>query len=218
MNGAVNAPNALTMGRILLVPVLIAVLLEADGASTQAAIVFAVAASTDWLDGYIARARESVTTFGKVMDPVADKLLVATALVGLVGLDRLAAWVAIVVIARELAVSGLRIAAARQGVVIEASGLGRAKTVSQVVAVMALILANDPSAAWVLVLVYGAVAITVVSGIDYFAGYRRGELDGAAEAAPAPGRYRPSAPPPANPGRGSGERLAPGTGRSGRSG
>ena len=116
-----NLPNALTLIRILLVPVLVVALtVESPGGSTIAAIVFAIAALTDGLDGYIARSRQAVTTFGKVMDPVADKLMIAAALISLVSLDRLAGWVAMVIIAREFAVSGLRIAAGQQGVVIPA--------------------------------------------------------------------------------------------------
>ena len=130
--------------RILLVPVLVVALtVETPGGSTIAAVVFAVAALTDGLDGYIARSRQAVTTFGKVMDPVADKLMIAAALIALISLDRLAAWVAMVIIAREFAVSGLRIAAGQQGVVIPASGLGKVKTIVQVVAVLALIAAHD---------------------------------------------------------------------------
>ena len=140
-----NLPNALTLVRILLVPVLVVALtVETPGGSTIAAIVFAIAALTDGLDGYIARSRQSVTTFGKVMDPVADKLMIAAALISLVSLERLAAWVAMVIIAREFAVSGLRIAAGQQGVVIPASGLGKVKTIVQVVAVLALIAAKTP--------------------------------------------------------------------------
>lgn len=176
-----NVPNALTVVRILLVPVLVvALLVETPNGSTIAAIVFAVAAFTDGLDGYIARSRGSITTFGKVMDPVADKLLIAAALISLVSLDRLAAWVAMVIIAREFAVSGLRIFAGAQGVVIPASQLGRIKTVVQVVAVLALIAANDHTAAWVQALVYASVVITVVSGVDYFLNVRR-RIEEAAE-------------------------------------
>ena len=150
-----NLPNALTLVRILLVPVLVVALtVESPGGSTIAAIVFAVAALTDGLDGYIARSRQPVTTFGKVMDPVADKLMIAAALISLVSLDRVAGWVAMVIIAREFAVSGLRIAAGQQGVVIPASGLGKLKTIVQVVAVLALIAASDYHAAWVQALVY----------------------------------------------------------------
>src|ERR671919_312326 len=107
-----NLPNALTVVRILLVPVVVVALtVESPGGTTIAAVVFVVAALTDGLDGYIARSRQAVTTFGKVMDPVADKLLIAAALLAFVSLDKLAAWVAMIIIAREFAVSGLRIAA-----------------------------------------------------------------------------------------------------------
>ncbi len=169
-----NLPNALTVVRILLVPVLVVALtVEASGGSAIAAGVFALAALTDGLDGYIARSRHSVTTFGKVMDPVADKLMIAAALIALVSLDRLAAWVAMVIIAREFAVSGLRIAAGQQGVVIPASVLGKVKTIVQVAAVLALIAASDHDAAWVQALVYLMVAVTVLSGADYFLNFRR---------------------------------------------
>jgi len=169
-----NLPNALTLIRILLVPVLVVALtVETPGGSTIAAIVFAIAALTDGLDGYIARSRQSITTFGKVMDPIADKLMIAAALISLVSLDRLAAWVAMLIIAREFAVSGLRIAAGQQGVVIPASGLGKLKTIVQVVAVLVLIAANDPDAAWVQAIVYLMVLVTVVSGADYFLNFRR---------------------------------------------
>ena len=169
-----NLPNALTLVRILLVPVVVvALLVEAPGGSVIAAIVFALAALTDGLDGYIARTRQSVTSFGKVMDPVADKLMVAAALIALVSLERLAAWVAMVVIAREFAVSGLRIAAGQQGAEIPSSRLGKLKTIVQVAAVLALIAASDHDAAWVQALVYSMVAITVASGADYFLNFRR---------------------------------------------
>ena len=169
-----NLPNALTLVRILLVPVLVVALtVETPGGSAIAAGVFVLAALTDGLDGYIARTRESITTFGKVMDPVADKLLIAAALVALVSLDRLAAWVAMVIIAREFAVSGLRIAAGQQGVVIPASLLGKAKTIIQVAAVLALIAAPDSGEAWVQGLVYAMVAVTLASGADYFVNFRR---------------------------------------------
>ena len=169
-----NLPNALTLIRILLVPVLVVALtVETPGGDTIAAIVFAIAALTDGLDGYIARSREAITTFGKVMDPIADKLLIAAALISLVSLDRVDAWVAMVIIAREFAVSGLRVAAGQQGIVIPASILGKAKTILQVAMVMALIAADDSGAAWVQALVYAAVALTLVSGADYFLNVRK---------------------------------------------
>ncbi len=169
-----NLPNVLTLLRILLVPVLVVALTgEVPGGDAIAAAVFVVAALTDGIDGYIARSRESITNFGKVMDPVADKLLIAAALLALVSLDRVDAWVAMVIIAREFAVSGLRIAAGQQGVVIPASGLGKVKTIVQSAAVLALIAVPDPGAAWVLALVYAMVLTTVVSGADYFLNFRR---------------------------------------------
>jgi CDP-diacylglycerol---glycerol-3-phosphate 3-phosphatidyltransferase len=167
-----NLPNVLTVLRIVAVPVLVVVLLGAlPGGDAVAAAVFALAAATDGLDGYIARSRGSVTTFGKLMDPLADKLLIVAALVALVSLDRLAAWVAMVIISRELAVTGLRTVAAERGVVIAASWLGKVKTALQIAAVLALIVAN-PAPVWVDVLVYAAAALTVISGVDYFFGLR----------------------------------------------
>src|SRR5919112_5985833 len=139
-----NLPNALTVVRILLVPVVVVALtVESPEGSTIAAIVFAIAALTDGLDGYIARSRQAVTTFGKVMDPVADKLMIAAALISLVSLERVAAWVAMVIIAREFAVSGLRVAAGQQGGVIPAGPLGKAKTVAQIAAILAVIATGD---------------------------------------------------------------------------
>ena len=165
-------PNLLTVGRILLVPVVVVALLEeTPNGSTVAAIVFAVAALTDGLDGYIARSRSSITTFGKVMDPLADKLLIAAALISLVSLDRVAAWVAMVIIAREFAVTGLRQLAMEHGEVIPASAWGKLKTAAQIAMVLALI-AVDSSPMWVDAIVYATVAITVASAIDYFFNFR----------------------------------------------
>jgi CDP-diacylglycerol--glycerol-3-phosphate 3-phosphatidyltransferase len=168
-----NLPNFLTLLRILAVPVIVVALLgETPNGDALAAGVFALAALTDGLDGYIARRRQDVTTFGKLMDPLADKVLVIAALVSLVSLNRLAAWVAMVIIARELAVTGLRAVAAEQGVVIAASWLGKLKTGLQVAAVFALIAAN-PAPLAVDLLVDVAVAVTVISGADYFFGLRK---------------------------------------------
>jgi CDP-diacylglycerol--glycerol-3-phosphate 3-phosphatidyltransferase len=167
-------PNVLTLLRILLVPVLVVALLSAaPNGSALAAAVFALAAVTDGLDGYIARSRRDITTFGKVMDPIADKLLIAAALITLVGLHRVAAWVAMIIIAREFAVSGLRVAAGQQGVVIPASPLGKVKTCVQVAAIFAVIATGDHGAWWAQTLLYISVAVTVVSGADYFLNFRR---------------------------------------------
>ena len=176
-----NVPNVLTVLRILLVPVLVVALTTGlHNGDTIAAVVFALAAFTDGLDGYIARSRRAITTFGKVMDPIADKMLITAALIALVSLHRLAAWVAMVIIAREFAVSSLRVAAAAEGAIIPASLLGKIKTVIQVAAVMALIASSDPHATWVDILVGLMVAATVVSGIDYFLNVRR-EIEEARE-------------------------------------
>src|SRR3954451_10056827 len=182
-----NVPNVLTLLRIVAVPVLVVVLLGAiPGGDALAAAVFALAALTDGLDGYIARSQGSVTTFGKLMDPLADKLLIVAALISLVSLGRLDAWVAMIIIARELAVTGLRSLAAERGVVIAASWLGKVKNGLQVAAVFALIVVT-PAPAWVDVLVYVAVAATVISGVDYFFGLR-GMLEEQREHAASEGR------------------------------
>jgi len=169
----INVPNVLTLIRILLVPVLVVALLDqtSDG-DVLAAIVFAIASLTDAIDGYLARSRNAITTFGKLMDPVADKLLIIAALFTLVSLDRVSAWVAMVIVAREFAVTVTRMAVAPSGVVIAANWWGKAKTIVQVACVFFLI-AIDGSPAWLDALVYATVAITVISGIDYFFGLRR---------------------------------------------
>ncbi|MEX0993710.1 MAG: CDP-diacylglycerol--glycerol-3-phosphate 3-phosphatidyltransferase [Solirubrobacterales bacterium] len=170
---ALNAPNLLTVLRILLVPVVVVALLEeTPNADALAAIVFTVAALTDGLDGYIARSRGAVTTFGKLMDPLADKLLIIAPLISLVSLGRVEPWVAMVIIAREFAVTALRMVAVEQGVVIPATVMGKAKTVTQIAAILALI-AFTPTPAWVDAIVYLAVATTIISGADYFFGLRR---------------------------------------------
>jgi CDP-diacylglycerol--glycerol-3-phosphate 3-phosphatidyltransferase len=166
-----NLPNLLTVVRILLVPVLVVALLEkTGGGDLLAAIVFAVASLTDYVDGWLARSRNWVTTFGKLMDPIADKLLVIAALVVLVSLNRLAAWVAMVIIAREFAVTVLRVAVGtQQGVVIAASQWGKVKTAMQVAMVICVIAVHGHPA-WVSALIYVSVAVTVFSGAEYFFG------------------------------------------------
>ena len=168
-----NWPNVLTVLRILLVPVVVVALLAGThGGDVFAAIVFALASATDFVDGWLARSRDSITTFGKLMDPLADKLLIIAALISLVSLHRLAAWIAMVIIARELAVTVLRMSATQAGVIMAASNIAKLKTVVQIAAILALIAVRGHPA-WLDVLVYGAVAITVISGLDYFFGIRR---------------------------------------------
>jgi CDP-diacylglycerol--glycerol-3-phosphate 3-phosphatidyltransferase len=168
-----NLPNVLTVLRILLVPVLVVALLQdTSHGDYLAAAVFCVASLTDLLDGRIARSRGSITSFGKLMDPVADKLLVLAALITLVSLDRVAAWVAMVILAREFAVTALRASAGAQGVVVPAQASGKWKTALQVVMVVVLILVGS-GPLWVDLLVYLTVAVTLISGIDAFFGVRR---------------------------------------------
>jgi len=168
-----NLPNLLTVLRIMLVPVLVVALLgNTHDGDVLAAVVFALASLTDFVDGYLARARDSITTFGKLMDPLADKLLIVAALVSLVSLHRLAAWVAMVIITRELAVTVLRLAATQAGVVMAASMFGKVKTCLQIAAILAIIAVHGQPP-WVSALLYLAVLVTVLSGLDYFFGIRR---------------------------------------------
>ncbi|HEX3031771.1 MAG TPA: CDP-diacylglycerol--glycerol-3-phosphate 3-phosphatidyltransferase [Bacillota bacterium] len=168
-----NLANRLTLARIFLVPIFMMILISRiPYGKYLAAVVFIIAASTDGLDGYIARKRNMVTKLGKFMDPLADKLLVTAAMVSLVELQEIPAWVAVIIIGRELAVTGLRAIIASDGVVIAASKLGKYKTVSQIVAIVALFMDNYPFRLWGIP--FGTMAMTVAvvftlwSGLDYF--------------------------------------------------
>lgn len=163
----VNTPNALTVGRIVLVPVFVVALLwPGTAGDVVAAVVFCVASATDFLDGWLARRQAVVTDFGKLADPIADKLLVASALLCLVVLDRLGWWVAAVVIAREVAVTVSRMRLARASNVVAAAWLGKVKTTVQLLVLLLLILLPGPPA-WVEALVWLMVVLTVLSGLDY---------------------------------------------------
>jgi CDP-diacylglycerol--glycerol-3-phosphate 3-phosphatidyltransferase len=137
-----NLPNKLTLLRIILIPVFIIVLMT--GYYYISAVIFIVASATDALDGHIARKYNLITNFGKIMDPLADKLLVVSALICLVELGDVAGWMVIVILAREFTVTGLRAVAAAQGIVIAAGWSGKIKTVLQMIAVPALLLKNWP--------------------------------------------------------------------------
>ncbi|WP_100399295.1 CDP-diacylglycerol--glycerol-3-phosphate 3-phosphatidyltransferase [Bacillus sp. FJAT-44742] len=179
-----NLPNKITIGRIFLIPLFMVVLLvpmdwgEVSIAGSTlpfthliGAVIFVVAAGTDWLDGYFARKYELVTNFGKFLDPLADKLLVTAALISLVELQLLPAWMAIVILSREFAVTGVRLVAAAEGEVIAASSLGKWKTVFQMVAITALLIHNVPFAAagipFAMITMWIAVILTLISGWDY---------------------------------------------------
>lgn len=180
-----NVPNKITISRIFLIPIFMIFLLaplnfgvvtifqtEMPVAHLIAAIIFIVASTTDWLDGYYARKYNLVTNLGKFLDPLADKLLITAAFVCLVQLQMLAAWIAIVIISREFAVTGIRLVAAADGSVIAASPLGKLKTVFQIIAASALMLYNIPFAQFNIpfatITVWIATILTIVSGIDYF--------------------------------------------------
>ncbi|MEI2701405.1 MAG: CDP-diacylglycerol--glycerol-3-phosphate 3-phosphatidyltransferase [Baekduia sp.] len=170
---AENLPNVLTVIRIFLIPVLVAALLdETRNGDVFAAFVFALASVTDFIDGWLARSRDAVSTFGKLMDPIADKLLVLAALFALVSRDRLEVWVAMVIVSRELAVTLSRMAASGQGVIVAARSWGKLKTVIQVATIFFLI-AFDPTPWWVEAMVYLTVVVTIVSGLDYLYGLRK---------------------------------------------
>ena len=168
-----NLANKLTLGRIFLVPLFMFILLiKVPNGKYIAALIFIIAASTDGLDGYIARTRKQITKLGKFLDPLADKLLISAALISLVELKEVPAWVAFVIIAREFAVTGLRSIAASEGIVVAASKLGKIKTVIQIIAIVAILI-NDFPFNYINIPVgkitlFLAVIITIWSGIDYF--------------------------------------------------
>lgn len=167
----VNLPNALTVLRIFLVPVLVVVLLtRTEGGLFLGAGIFGLAVATDYLDGYLARRRNQVTRLGILLDPMADKLLTAAAFISLVEMGVAPAWMVVIIVGREIAVTWLRNLAASRDVLIAASGLGKGKMVSQVVAIFLLILGHRFPALRIpgLVALWIVVVLALVSGLDYF--------------------------------------------------
>jgi CDP-diacylglycerol---glycerol-3-phosphate 3-phosphatidyltransferase len=168
-----NLPNTLTLMRIFLVPIVVAVLLtvEIRTWALWGASLFLAAALTDLLDGYLARRRKQVTTLGRLLDPIADKLLISAALVSLVQLKLVSAWMVVIIIGREFAVSGLRSIAAHEGFSIEVSTLGKGKMVTQVAAVVGIILGRKYGG-WVqstaTVLLWAVVFFALISMAQYF--------------------------------------------------
>ncbi len=169
-----NLPNKLTLFRVILIPFFVFFLLAPyfPGYGNYIAVaIFIIASLTDFLDGKIARKYNLVTNFGKFMDPLADKLLVCSALICLIALGRIPAWVVIIIIAREFIISGFRLIASDNGVVIAASYWGKFKTASQMIMVIVLVL-NIPGKVFSVigtVLIYVSLALTVISLIDYIA-------------------------------------------------
>ncbi|MGI6158971.1 MAG: CDP-diacylglycerol--glycerol-3-phosphate 3-phosphatidyltransferase [Limnochordia bacterium] len=154
-----------TLIRITLVPLFVYLYLINPGEmNLSAAFVFLLAAVTDGLDGYLARRRREITRFGQLIDPIADKLLISAALLALVEAGLVSTWLALIILGREFAVSGLRILAAAEGKVIAASLWGKVKTVTQISAVMAFFLGIS----WAPVVMWLAVVVTIISGVRYF--------------------------------------------------
>lgn len=180
-----NIPNKITISRILLIPIFIIILSISFnwgawdiGNETLpithfvATIIFVIAAVTDWFDGYYARKHQLITNLGKFLDPLADKLLVSAALILLVELGLAPAWIVIIIISRELAVTGLRLVAAGAGIVLAAGNMGKLKTATQMLAITLLLLHNYPFSYFGFpldtIMLYIALFFTVLSGIDYF--------------------------------------------------
>lgn len=166
-----TAANKVTLLRVIMIPAVIAFMyVDAIWAPFAAAVLFALAAASDFIDGYLARSRGEVTNFGKFLDPIADKMLVAAAMLILCEQGALPAWTAVLVIIREFAVSGLRLIAAEKNQVMAADKLGKIKTVLQDVALTILIMHNWPfgSVPVGIIIWYAATAMTVISGINYF--------------------------------------------------
>ncbi len=180
-----NLPNRITLARIIAMPIVIFFQLaplhgfdhhvgnlDLTLRDLIATILFLVATLSDGIDGYIARKYHLITNFGKFIDPLADKLLICAVLIGLVDVHRVASWIVILIISREFAVTGLRLVAADDGVVIAAGSLGKWKTRLQVVAITALMLNNFPFSyihfPFAMIMIYLAALMTVVSGVDYF--------------------------------------------------
>ncbi|RPF55926.1 CDP-diacylglycerol--glycerol-3-phosphate 3-phosphatidyltransferase [Aquisalibacillus elongatus] len=180
-----NIPNKITISRIFLIPIFIILLVapfnwnvysigeyELPLEHLVAGILFLVASLTDWIDGYYARKYNLVTNLGKFLDPLADKLLVSAALICLVELGLASSWLVIIIISREFAVTGLRLVAAGEGIVLAASQMGKLKTTLQIGAAGFLLLHHFPFSYIGLpigtILLYAAALITVISGVDYF--------------------------------------------------
>lgn len=174
-----NLPNKLTVLRVILIPVFVVFLLGSESwgswAKILALIIFIAASLTDLLDGKIARKYNLVTNFGKFMDPLADKLLVAAALICYVDMGRIASWIVLIIISREFIISGFRLVAAESGIVIAASWWGKVKTAVTMVTIIFMMPDFGGQAVYVIeqILIYASLILTVVSLVDYIAKNRK---------------------------------------------
>lgn len=169
MKKLLNTPNILTIIRMIFVPVFIVLLLYVS--RIAACVVFVVASLTDWLDGYLARKNNEITNFGKFMDPLADKMLVTSALVCFVGLGWMPAWVAMIVIGRDLAVDGLRMVAASRNIVMAAGWSGKVKTAVTMVLILVMLVFGEAGVGILTINNISAliiVALNIISMVDYF--------------------------------------------------
>ena len=168
-----NLPHKLTVLRVILIPFFVVSMMIENGANQTfryvAAAIFIIASLTDLLDGKIARKYNLVTNFGKFMDPLADKLLVCSALICLIQLGQLPAWMVIIIVSREFIISGFRLVAAEQGIVIAASYWGKFKTTFQMIAVVLMILNFEALSAVTLICTWAALILTIISLVDYIA-------------------------------------------------
>jgi CDP-diacylglycerol--glycerol-3-phosphate 3-phosphatidyltransferase len=166
-----NLPNALSISRIFLTPLLVVVLLTRfEGKEIYGAIIFTVAALTDYFDGYFARKRNQVTTIGKLLDPIADKLLVTSAFISLVELGLAPAWMVVIIVGREFAVSGIRSIAASQGHIMPANWYGKTKAVIQIFTILVLIVADTYKEHWLLfgrLLLWVTMVVSLISAVSY---------------------------------------------------
>lgn len=167
-----NTANYLTLSRVILIPlIMLCLFFEGQVAAFIAALIFAIASATDWFDGYLARKNGTVSTLGKFLDPLADKLLVMTSMIMLIPLNRIPAWIVVLILAREIAITGLRGVASSEGIVIAASNLGKYKTGFQIAAMIGLLLHFNYYGInfHILgtILLWIALALTLWSGYDY---------------------------------------------------
>jgi len=175
---AFNLPNTITLLRIIVVPFLF-ILLSSPGEfwSLLLAVLFAVASMTDFLDGYIARRYNLITTMGKFLDPLADKLMINTAMIMLIPIGRIPAWIVAITIVRDLIVDGIRSISSSEGIYIQASRLGKQKTLAQIIAVTALLIHYPLFGADAhlvgMIILYVAFVLTIYSGTDYFIKFYR---------------------------------------------
>jgi CDP-diacylglycerol--glycerol-3-phosphate 3-phosphatidyltransferase len=185
-----NLPNSITMSRIVMIPLLLWILTphfpwHGNGAQEiTASVLFVLASITDGLDGYLARRRKQITTMGMLLDPLADKIMVTGALIALVAYNPavVKVWIVVIIVGRELLISGLRSIASSEGFTIEASDLGKLKTVTQIVCVVSAILAHQwyewhfgllivPVKWTAVTAIYFTLAVSIISAIDYFVGF-----------------------------------------------